>query len=133
MRATAIFKTESTWILDKNKSWIHSHFWTSLHKFLLFCTTYCICVKQHSQNYFKMRYFLKNIENVLRSAFSINGWFVKKSSTASIQYVVLDNFYKLNWFLLIFYSLHCFHYVVLLLLCVVTFVDFVRLYSVISP
>jgi len=40
MRGTGIFKTDFIWILDKNKKWIQSHFWTSLNKSLPFCTTY---------------------------------------------------------------------------------------------
>jgi len=73
------------------------------------CTTY-LCEAAFSKSTIKFikRAFLKGVENVLRPAFCTSGWSVKKSWTASISLVVLDNVYKQNC-LLTFYSLCCFH------------------------
>jgi len=123
------FQNKVTWILDKSKTWIPSHFWSSLHKFLPFCGTH-FCEATFSKLTIiksKKWSFLKYVENVLRPALSTNGWFVKKSSTASIPVVVLDNFCKLNCFFLVFVrftvSITGFFYYF-----IVTFRDCVHLY-----
>ena len=115
MRATGIFTTQFMWISDKNKEWIHSHFWSSLHKALPLCRIYS-CKAAMTELIIikcKKRCFLKIVENILRPVSSTNRWSVKKSSIASIPLVVLDYLSKVNCFLLIFYSLYCFHYAVL--------------------